>query len=95
MIFQCCVLFSIETCFVAAWVVVACVFVIMLLLIHHKLDHSDRIANPSHFIEDPCDQWFQWSDVCNWRTWNHETFIICLFVIAVSMCLVIYASDCV
>jgi hypothetical protein len=83
-----------EACYAAAWVVVACVFGIMMLLVHHKLEHSDR-ARPERYVEDPCEQWFQRSDACNWRAWNHETFIIALFVLAVAACVFIRAWGCV
>ena len=62
------------------------VFVIMLLLIHHKFAHSDP-RDRDAFLQDPCDQWFQCGiyprgDVCNFTTCSHEMWIIALGIIA-------------
>ena len=77
---------AVQAC-VAAWsVVVFIIFVIMLLLIHHKLAHSDP-RDREHFLQDPCDQWFQCGiyprgDVCNFTTCSHEMWIIALALVA-------------
>lgn len=85
-------------CHVAAWVAVSCVFIILILLIHHKLDHSDRVNNPRHYIEDPCEQWFQYKlyphgDVCNWTTCSHEMWILGLVVVIVVAGLIVVFND--
>ena len=69
-------------CTLLALLAVACFFVCGLLLVHHKVHHSDK-RNPEAYIDDECEQWFQWrlhpeGDVCNFQSCSHEMW--CLFL---------------
>ena len=59
--------------------------VAILLLIHHAYKHSLSGEEPLYGM----DEYFQISDVGNYRTFNHETFVI-LFVIIGSVLLYKY-----
>jgi hypothetical protein len=87
-----------EQCMVMGWLIVLGVFVVMLLLIHHKLHHSDP-KNTTTFIQDPCEQWFQYKcypdgDVCNFTTCSHEMWIIAFIVIIIVCVLLVILLDC-
>ena len=74
-----------------------CIFLIMLLLIHHKLNHSDP-TDTDNYIPDPLKQWFQYEmhpvgDVCNFTTCSHEMWIIFLFLLAVGL-RVVFSFEC-
>jgi hypothetical protein len=49
----------------------------VLILLHHGWKHSHDDAN-SHARSESCMAvcFFQPSDVCNFKTWNHENFVI-------------------
>lgn len=47
---------------------------ILILLIHHYLKHSN--PDTPEFLQDPVDQWFQVSDVCNLMTCSHEMWVL-------------------
>ena len=47
---------------------------ILILLIHHYLKHSN--PDTPEFLQDPVDQWFQMSDVCNLMTCSHEMWVL-------------------
>lgn len=64
---------------------VACFVVCAILLVHHKCKHSRR--GPA-FIENECEQWFQWrlypeGDVCNFTTCSHEMWCILFALVGV------------
>ena len=64
---------------------IACVCVAIALLFHHNWDHGH--PDRANYIEDPNERWFQRSDVCNWKTCNHEMWIL-LFMTIAGACLV-------
>lgn len=57
-----------------------------LLLLHHKSKHSNP-EDPDNFLQDPYDQWFQVSDVCNFHSCSHEMWIL-FFLLVVVVCVV-------
>ena len=87
-----------EACLVAGWVVVLCIFMIMMLLIHHKLHHSNP-TDPENYIPDPLKQWFQYEmypagDVCNFTTCSHEMWILFLVVLGLGAVVILIAEGC-
>lgn len=53
-------------------------FVICFILImHHAYEHRDGGKHPLYGI----DKYFQISDIGNFKTFNHETFVILFFTI--------------
>ena len=70
---------------------------VLLLLIHHKYIHSD--PHNLQYIQDPCQQWFQWQlypqgDVCNFQTCSHEMAIIGLLLVGTAAIFIITLEDC-
>ena len=65
---------------------------VLLLLIHHKLKHSDQ--HNLDYIRDPCRQWFQPEDICNFNTCSHEMWIIGLLLVGVIAIFIITMEDC-
>jgi hypothetical protein len=49
----------------------------LLLVIHHAYKHRSNGEDPLYGL----DQYFQLSDVGNFRTFNHEMFVILLIII--------------
>jgi len=87
-----------EQCMVMGWMIVLGIFVCMLLLIHHKLHHSDP-TQPDTFIQDPCEQWFQYKlypegDVCNFARCSHEMWIIALAAVVLICIVLVVVLDC-
>jgi hypothetical protein len=85
-----------NTCDAAGMLFLASVLAILLLLIHHKLDHGGD-PRSDRFIQDPCEQWFQWrlypdGDVCNWSTCSHEMWIIFITLFAIVMVIFIVSN---
>jgi hypothetical protein len=60
----------------------------VLLLLHHGWKHGQEDEETSHAQQESCWQvcYFQMSDVGNFRTCNHEMWII-LFVFLALLCL--------
>lgn len=52
----------------------------MALMLHHNWDHGH--ADRPGYIEDPDERCFQRSDVCNFKTCNHEMWILFFMAIA-------------
>ncbi len=78
-------------CTAAAVGMLTSLALILILLIHHYLKHSNPTSED--FLQDPVDQWFQWSDVCNWSTCSHEMWVlgflfvmVAAFVVMVVQC---------
>lgn len=87
-----------ETCHVFWWLVVALVFGIFCLLLHHKFKHSDP-SRPKDFKQDECEQWFQWrlyprGDVCNFTTCSHEMWILFFILLSVLIVVMNVAGGC-
>ena len=79
-------------------VVVLALFIVMILLIHHKYTHSNPL-DKEHFLQDPCDQWFQCGiypkgDVCNFATCSHEMWIIALLLLCGCLVVVLHSQAC-
>lgn len=55
-----------------------CFFIAFCLIIHHAYKHRPNGEDPLYGM----DQYFQLSDVGNFRTFNHEMFIILFILIA-------------
>jgi len=92
------ILFMTDQCMVMGWMIVLGIFVCMLLLIHHKLHHSDP-TQPDTFIQDPCEQWFQYrlypeGDVCNFERCSHEMWIIALLIVVFICIVLVVVLDC-
>jgi hypothetical protein len=67
----------------------------LLLLLHHKWKHSNP-RDAGNYIDDECEQWFQWrlhpdGDMCNFTTCSHEMWIVTLIIVCVA-CVGIAAS---
>ena len=73
---------TISLCFALSVVAVTSVVAVFLLLLHHKAKHSDP-EDPVNFLQDPYDQWFQMSDVCNVHSCSHEMWILFLMIVVV------------
>jgi uncharacterized ion transporter superfamily protein YfcC len=60
----------------------------VLLLLHHGWKHGQEDPETSHAQQESCPEvcYFQMSDVGNFRTCNHEMWII-LFVVLALVCL--------
>jgi len=60
------------------------------LLLHHGYLHYHEDPSTSKAQAESC--WpvcyFQPSDVCNFRTWNHEQFILLFFAVGIILMLV-------
>ena len=58
--------------------------VALFLCLHHYFKHAREDPDTSHAQRDSCPEacYLQPSDVCNFRTCNHETWIIILFTIS-------------
>lgn len=74
-----------ETCTVFLCLIMLGILTMVLLCIHHKYKHSDP-DDEANFIQDPCEQWFQYKmyprgDVCNFRTCSHEMWIIAIAIV--------------
>ena len=76
-------------CIVLYAVVAIMLFLAVLLLIHHKWKHSDP-TDTNTYLPDNCDQWFQYSDVCNWHSCSHEMWV--LFALLVAIVCIIFVS---
>ena len=50
-----------------------------ILILHHAYEHRDGGKHPLSGI----DKYFQISDIGNFRTFNHETFVIIFFTIGI------------
>ena len=63
-------------------------FAAVFLLLHHGWKHGHEDPATSHARQESCPEvcYFQPSDVCNFRTCNHEMWII-LFVVLSGGCL--------
>jgi|OM-RGC.v1.029590896 hypothetical protein len=73
-----------------AWagVAMACVMLATLLLIHHHHDHGQ--PQTPNFIQDEDERCFQMSDVGNFRTCNHEMWILGFMLVAfICLCIAI------
>lgn len=46
------------------------------LVLHHRYKHANSELSA-------CQKWFQLSDVCNCKTWNHEQFVVLFVVLSV------------
>lgn len=78
-------------CVALSLIAVLAFVIAVLLLLHHKSKHSDP-ENRHNYLQDPYDQWFQVSDVCNFRTCSHEMWILfCLLVMVV--CIVLSSQE--
>lgn len=64
-----------ECAFILACAVLSltCSFV---LVLHHRYKHANSDLTA-------CQKWFQLSDVCNCKTWNHEQFVVVFAVLSV------------
>ena len=82
----------IDICEVMGYVFLGVTLGVLLLLIHHKYKHSD--AHNLDYIRDPCHQWFQPEDVCNFTTCSHEMWIIGLLLVGVIAIFIITLEDC-
>jgi hypothetical protein len=80
---------TVPDCTFYLFVWVASLVTAVLLLLHHKYKHSRGDLNQ---IANQCEQWFQWRDVCNFRTWNHENFIIIFLIIFIIM--LVFWAEC-
>ena len=68
-------------CYAFFLVILICLSAIVTLLLHHRAKHGNP-DDHANFLQDPCDQWFQISDVCNFKTCSHEMWILfCLLVL--------------
>ena len=56
----------------------------ILLLLHHGLKHALEDPETSHAQQESCPEvcYFQVSDVGNFRTCNHEMWIIVFFIVS-------------
>eukprot|EP00960_Hanusia_phi_P065504 766114-Hanusia_phi.AAC.10 len=61
-----------------------CIVIAIILLIHHKIKHSQ--PGPD-FIHDEGEQWFQTKDVCNGNC-AHEKWVVALYLAAAILVLV-------
>jgi hypothetical protein len=61
----------------------------VLLLLHHGWHHAQEDPETSTAQRESCAEvcFFQPSDVCNFRTCNHETWILLFLAIAAACCL--------
>ena len=85
-----------DTCSVFVCLIMLGILTILFLFIHHKYKHSDP-DDEANFIQDPCEQWFQYKlyphgDVCNFKTCSHEMWIIAI-AIATSIVSILYLMD--
>ena len=60
---------------------VSCCVISCLLLVHHYYRHSRAGAL---FIANKFSRCFQRSDLCNFHTWNHETWVVAFWVCGLS-----------
>ena len=74
------------------WVFLGVTLAVLLLLIHHFYRHSD--PHSSQYIRDPCQQWFQPDDICNFNTCSHEMWIIVLLLVGTTAIFIITLEDC-
>ena len=60
--------------------------VAVLICLHHGWKHGQDPPN-SHARQESCWQvcFFQPKDVCNFKTWNHEQFVLFFFVLAAGL----------
>ena len=61
----------------------ASLLVAIVLILHHGYKHRPGGEDPLYGI----DQYFQLSDVGNFRTFNHEMFVILLTIVGLSILL--------
>ena len=61
----------------------ASLLVAVVLILHHGYKHRPGGEDPLYGI----DQYFQLSDVGNFRTFNHEMFVILLTIVGLSILL--------
>ena len=68
---------------IAAFVSAACA---LLLCLHHGWKHSHD-PRDSHARQESCLAvcYFQPKDVCNFKTWNHEQFVLAFFLLAIAL----------
>lgn len=83
-------------CGAAMVLVLVCGALALVLLVHHKIKHSRPGPN---YIADPCEQWFQYrlyphGDVCNWRTCNHEMWILLLLATSLGTSVFVAINGC-
>jgi hypothetical protein len=66
--------------------IVLCFAAGVLLLLHHGWKHDQEDPATSVAKQESCPEvcYFQMSDVCNFRTCNHETWIIFFFALGTS-----------
>ena len=69
---------------------------VVVLIMHHWWKHGPRenrggMVNP----EDPYERCFQCKDVCNFRTFSHEMFIILIWMIGFLCGVVQWSDECV
>ena len=63
------------------WLLVSLFFVLIIaLLLHHKIKHGNK-NDQQNYLPDIYDQWFQCSDVGNFRSCSHEMWIVFLVVV--------------
>ena len=62
----------------------ASLLIALLLIIHHGCNHRSSGEDPLYDL----DQYFQLSDVGNFRTFNHEMFVIFFTVLGIGILLV-------
>jgi hypothetical protein len=72
-----------DTCLLFSLLAVACFFACCSILLLHKVRHSSRALHPDDFIDDECEQWFQWrlcmhSDCNDLASCSHEKWVVAL-----------------
>ena len=74
-------------CYIIFFILLICISGIVCLLLHHRAKHGNKM-DVENYLQDPCDQWFQVSDVCNFKTCSHEMWILfLLFTLIVVSCI--------
>lgn len=70
--------------FTFGWMGAALIAASVALLVHHRYKHRSGGPDPLEGMN----QWFQTSDVGNFRRCNHEMWILCLMAVAVTFILI-------
>lgn len=67
----------------------------VILLLHHGWHHSGDDPSTSLAQRESCVEvcYFQPSDVCNFRTWNHEQFILLFISVSFILALISLAEN--
>jgi len=65
-----------------------------------KIRHSSRARYPDDYIDDDCEQWFQWSlyprgDLCNFTTCSHEMWVVALAALGIIATVLSFTLPCV